>query len=251
MSRQSILADRHQVAEAIGSCSSVKECLEYLGLRAAGGNYNQFYLWCNRHELIPPIWDRSSHVIKYHQKNLVPLSKILTKDSSYNRGSLKRRLVSEGILEEKCDVCDILPSWNGKSLTLQLDHRNGIYNDNRLTNLRLLCPNCHSQTLNFAGRRSQAANRSIPSCSRCRNIISRTSSSGLCRKCAGSRNNFWRRKVVRPKKEELFRMVWDRPTSQIAKELNVSDKAISKWCKSYGISKPSRGYWAKKRSGKK
>ena len=53
------------------------------------------------------------------------------------------------------------------------------------------------------------------------------------------------RKVDRPTKQELEKLVWQRPTSQLAKNLGVSDKAIEKWCKTYGINKPPRGYWSK------
>lgn len=55
-----------------------------------------------------------------------------------------------------------------------------------------------------------------------------------------------RRKVDRPSKEELTKMLWEKPTLQIAKDFGVSDKAIEKWAKAYGIVKPARGYWAKK-----
>ncbi|BAT55007.1 hypothetical protein NOS3756_39830 [Nostoc sp. NIES-3756] len=56
------------------------------------------------------------------------------------------------------------------------------------------------------------------------------------------------RKVVRPSKEELEKLVWEKPTAQIGKDLGVSDKAVEKWCKAYGIDKPPRGYWAKSNS---
>jgi PD-(D/E)XK endonuclease len=58
-------------------------------------------------------------------------------------------------------------------------------------------------------------------------------------------SNLSTRKVERPSKEELEKLVWEKPTSQLAIELGVSDVAISKWCKSYGIQKPERGYWSK------
>ncbi|HEY9800809.1 MAG TPA: hypothetical protein V6D25_10660 [Leptolyngbyaceae cyanobacterium] len=53
------------------------------------------------------------------------------------------------------------------------------------------------------------------------------------------------RKVVRPSKEELEKLVWEKPTAQISKDFGVSDKAVEKWCRTYGIDKPPRGYWAK------
>ena len=54
------------------------------------------------------------------------------------------------------------------------------------------------------------------------------------------------RKVVRPSKEELTKLLWKMPTTKVASQFGVSDKAVEKWAKSYGIQKPSRGYWAKK-----
>lgn len=63
-------------------------------------------------------------------------------------------------------------------------------------------------------------------------------------------SNLKKRKVIRPSKEELSKLLWEKPTTQIAKEFGVSDKAIEKWSKSYGISKPPRGYWEKKKHQK-
>ena len=61
---------------------------------------------------------------------------------------------------------------------------------------------------------------------------------------------FSARKVDRPSKEELEKLIWEKPTTQLAKDFDVSDKAIEKWCKRYGIEKPRRGYWAKLAAGK-
>lgn len=83
----------------------------------------------------------------------IPLSSILVENSSYtNRCLLKNRLIKEFLLVEKCYECGLTNTWNNKPLVLQLDHINGISNDHRIENLRLLCPNCHSQTSTFAGR---------------------------------------------------------------------------------------------------
>ena len=58
------------------------------------------------------------------------------------------------------------------------------------------------------------------------------------------------RKVKRPSKKELEKLVWEKPTIHIAQSFGVSDQAVGKWCKAYGIEKPPRGYWAKKQHGK-
>lgn len=70
-------------------------------------------------------------------------------------GSLKYRLVQEGYKELKCEECGLGEEWNGKLLVLELDHINGNSKDNRLENLRILCPNCHSQTPTFRGRKNK------------------------------------------------------------------------------------------------
>jgi 5-methylcytosine-specific restriction endonuclease McrA len=86
--------------------------------------------------------------------------KVLTEDilkglrPQYPTTKLKIRLIDEGYLECKCVWCNATDTWNNKPLVLQLDHINGVNNDHRLENLRLLCPNCHSQTDTWAGRGS-------------------------------------------------------------------------------------------------
>jgi len=83
------------------------------------------------------------------------LDEILIKDSPVcNRGStgIKRRLLKAGVLKEICIECGQTNKHNGKKLVLQLDHINGDNNDYRIENLRILCPNCHSQTNTFAGK---------------------------------------------------------------------------------------------------
>lgn len=82
----------------------------------------------------------------------IPLEEILVENSTYtNVPRLKTRLLNEGILVYECDLCGNDGTWNGFPMTLQLDHINGRNNDNRRCNIRLLCPNCHSQTITYAG----------------------------------------------------------------------------------------------------
>lgn len=80
------------------------------------------------------------------------LDAILVRDSTYNDiATLKRRLIDGDLLVAECAVCGI-HAWCGEAIVLHLDHINGIRNDHRLENLRLLCPNCHSQTQTYCGR---------------------------------------------------------------------------------------------------
>jgi Zn finger protein HypA/HybF involved in hydrogenase expression len=73
-----------------------------------------------------------------------------------NRSHVKARLLRLGLKASRCDACGIA-DWLGEPLSLCLHHVNGDRHDNRLENLRLLCPNCHSQTENFSGRNRRAA----------------------------------------------------------------------------------------------
>jgi 5-methylcytosine-specific restriction endonuclease McrA len=92
-------------------------------------------------------WPRKG--IKRSPQN-ISLETILVENSWYtNTTQLKERLIKENILENVCVECGIKDLWNGKVIVLQLDHINGNNRDHRLENLRILCPNCHSQTDTF------------------------------------------------------------------------------------------------------
>lgn len=73
-----------------------------------------------------------------------------------NPQPIKARLIRDRILINRCAICDCEPVWLGKPLILRLDHINGINDDWRVENLRLLCPNCDSQTPTFCGRNIKA-----------------------------------------------------------------------------------------------
>ena len=80
----------------------------------------------------------------------MPISELLSSPKR-NRSHVKIRLMKAGLLENRCEFCG-LTEWRGEPLNIHLDHINGVKNDNRLQNLRMLCPNCHSQTPTFSGR---------------------------------------------------------------------------------------------------
>ena len=84
---------------------------------------------------------------------------VFVENSDYARHHIKKRIVENKIIEYKCESCNNDGTWNGKSLSLQLDHINGINNDHRISNLRFLCANCHSQEDTYAAKNKKNPKR--------------------------------------------------------------------------------------------
>lgn len=98
-------------------------------------------------------WSKGLKNLKLFSHPRYTLEQILVENSTYsNNQCLKKRLINSNLLIDKCYICNLPPIWNYKPLVLQVDHINGKHKDNRIENLRLLCPNCHSQTNTFCGR---------------------------------------------------------------------------------------------------
>ena len=146
------------------------------------------------------------------------LESILVQDSTYtSRSSLKKRLVSNGLMEYKCSGCGV-KDWLGKPLVLQLDHINGVFNDNRIENLRLVCPNCHSQFTTFAGKNKPRTKKA--------------------KQYETNENRLVRIELTRkfnPTKKELTELISKLSLVKVGIYFGVSDNAIRKRCKILGV----------------
>lgn len=153
MPKKSPLSNKALLEEAINNSSCQADVLRYLGLRAAGGNNQSLKKWAKTHSLQLPELDQQVAMTKAKAfQRTFSDDEVFVVNSSYaNRTHLKTRL-RKIWLDWLCADCGVGETWNGKQLVLQLDHINGVYNDHRIENLRLLCPNCHSQTSTFCGK---------------------------------------------------------------------------------------------------
>ncbi len=136
-----------QLKVAAAAASSLTDVLRKLGL----SHENSYSRRLVRVQLCELDVDCSHFIDWSHLKGL-PLKRLLVRDSSAHTGHLKSRLLRRGLLENKCASCGNEGEWRGATLVLELDHINGDRRDNRLRNLRLACPNCHSQTSTYKGR---------------------------------------------------------------------------------------------------
>ena len=94
-----------------------------------------------------------SHFYKDSNKKIrYTNEELFVENSNACNSTIKKRLIKDKLLPYKCTECGLTDTYNGKKVTLQLDHKNGINSDNRLENLNFQCGNCHSQTLTYAGK---------------------------------------------------------------------------------------------------
>ena len=226
MTKRSVIrsVDDDAFRRLVQSASSRTQLLRDFGLCTHGGNTKT--LQTRIEELGCP----TSHFVfkRAGSQVILTLEQVFCENSKCEQQNLKRRIINNHLIPYQCR-CGNNGVWEGVKLVLQLEHINGVRNDNRIENLEFLCPNCHSQTPTFAGRRHKKIRPPRPPFDK-------------------NAPRLRLRKVARPSKEELEQLVWSLPSRTLAVQLGVSDAAIGKWCNQYGIAKPGRGYWAKKKS---
>ena len=143
-----------QLRIAVKNSSSFRQVLIKLGLREAGGNYAQIQKYTGEYKLNINhfrgyAWNKGMTGIG---KPRVPLEKILVSHSNFQSFKLKNRLFTAKLKPQKCEQCGWAQKTKDGYLPLELDHINGNRHDNRIENLRVLCPNCHSLTPYHRGR---------------------------------------------------------------------------------------------------
>jgi hypothetical protein len=211
--------------EIIKSANSISKILESFGLKNIGSNYRTLRARIEKENIddshIPRGYD--SNKGREFKKEAIDLCLVLIQNSNYSRSMLKNRLLKESILKNVCSICNIEPTWNEKPLIMVLDHINGVRNDNRLSNLRLICPNCNSQTDTFAGKNRK---KSFDISHQCKCGNKKSKASVQCCECL----HILRRKVKqRPHRNKLLEEIDNFGYRAVSKLYGVSDTTIRKW----------------------
>jgi hypothetical protein len=247
-----LVSDEHFI-ETVKNSFSIAEALRKMGMSHFGAAYLYFK------KRVKELSVDTSHFLgQGHGKGKsfvslkkIPLDKILIKDSDrVLRSEYKRRLIKEGLLKEECAICRLGAVWCDKPIVLQIDHINGDCLDHRIENLRLLCPNCHSQTETFCSRAIGKTSKTErihgiarPQkekakyfCYICGIEVKRKGSK-TCGPCYAIHRKELQTpydretKIVWPPIEELLERLTKISYLQLGKELGVSDNAIRKHIK--------------------
>lgn len=137
--------------ELIKNSTCIKEVLFKLGYTTSGNSWGYSQIKERMRILNLNSKDfKGKSALQSKKGESLPNEKLFIQ-ANHNRKMVRRRIISENLIEYKCAICGI-SEWNGKKLSLELDHINGINNDHRLENLRFLCPNCHSQTSTYGAK---------------------------------------------------------------------------------------------------
>ena len=228
-----------QLREAVAASLSWAETLRRLGYCPTGGN------WRTLKRRVTALGISTAHFDPYaasrgpRNGRMIPLEDVLVVNSTYNRTGLKKRLYESGLRERKCELCGQGEIWRGKRIGLILDHINGVWNDNRLENLRIVCPNCAAGLDTHCGRRNriEAAPRR---CARCKSEFRpKYPQQRYCSAECGRRGDRRGRKrpgarrAVRPALEQLLKEIDELGYLAVGRRYGVSDNAIRKWVRDY------------------
>jgi hypothetical protein len=229
-----------QARTAIAMSLTFTEALRRLGMCWSGGNYRTLRKWAETWNISTAHFDPDAARRRSLGRPAAPLSEVLVKNSTYSRGRLKQRLYDSGLKQRACEECGQGEIWRGRRMALILDHINGDAADNRLENLRIVCPNCAATLETHCGRK-HARPPENRACKRCQTqFVPKSGRQSYCSRECGQR---WDRKGrprpgarrvrERPPYEQLRAQVAATGWEAVGRAYGVSGNAIRKWVREY------------------
>jgi hypothetical protein len=216
--------EREELLKLVDECNTFGEMLVKTNRVRKGGNLKTLKKYLNKYNID---YSKISN-FKYKKPTKRNLDEVLVKDSSYyNTSNLKERLYNEGVKSRKCEMCGQGEIWNGEKISLILDHINGINNDNRLENLRIVCPNCNATLPTHCGKNLKTKIKDL----KLKKESERKNNNG--RTIKEIENSIKRRKVERPEYGVLLNEIDELGYAATGRKYGVSDNTIRKWVKFY------------------
>ena len=220
-----------ELREIVENSTSFKEVIDKIGYTTHSGNNNKTVK--SRLDKYKIDYSHFSTMNNTQRTE----DNVFIENSTASQAVVRRWYLKGEYSEYKCSICGMEAVWQEKPLTLILDHINGNNKDDRLENLRWVCPNCNQQLdttngKNLKNRKHITKNGIMESketkyfCSKCGKEITKQAETGMCFECYSIQN----RKSKRPSREELKEIIRKFPFTQIGKKYGVSDNAIRKWC---------------------
>ena len=208
----------------VNSSNNYSEVTKKLGLRPYYGTRQTVKKYINLFNIETKHFRLTSSGGNRQKKNL---DEILVENSQYSSTTnLKERLYNVGLKERSCELCGQGELWMGKKISLILDHINGVNNDNRIENLRIVCPNCNASLPTHGGKNVKHQTK-IPNKCECGNET--FGDNKVCVPCA----QLNQRKVERPDYFRLLEEIKKFGYRGTGVKYGVSDNAIRKWKKYY------------------
>lgn len=246
---------REDLEKIIKNSYTYLEVLHKLGYHSQnGGSYRTLKNKINKWNI-----DISHFKRQYFNRQKATAKDLFVENCQYCRQSVKRFILKHNLIPYQCAICGNTGKWNDKPLTLTLDHKNGVSNDNRLENLQFVCPNCDSQQDTYGSKNTKykqkvlknneiqgiiktaidikpqkiiynKKNKNNGFCNNCGSCIS-TMSKGLCAKCYRE----MQKQNIPPKEILIEELKTFTTFTEFGKRFNVSGNAIKKWFKKYDI----------------
>lgn len=151
---------RDHMAPIVAASRSHSEVALRMGLRVAGGNIGIIKKYVALYQLdVSHFEKQSDRARRLGVAQTIPMEKIFCEHSVVSRAVVKKRLFALGLRKRECELCGQDEMWRGKRMSLILDHKNGVFNDNRDENLQIVCPNCNATLPTHCGKNKDRRNK--------------------------------------------------------------------------------------------